>query len=77
MVLLAVLDYLTASRCSNGRPRPRYHHQYLPDVIEYEPDVFPAASCAAWRCCASAISCRHQRHGNQQVLAVAQGQRPG
>ena len=22
--------------------RPRFHHQYLPDIVEYEPDAFSA-----------------------------------
>lgn len=35
--ILAVIEGKTASQVVN---LPRYHHQYLPDVIQYEPNTF-------------------------------------
>lgn len=37
--LLAVMEGKTAEQVVN---LPRYHHQYLPDVIQYEPNAFTA-----------------------------------
>lgn len=37
MVLLAVLDFAEGHGPSSWVSLPRFHHQYLPDVIEYEP----------------------------------------
>jgi gamma-glutamyltranspeptidase/glutathione hydrolase len=36
MVLLGTLDYLKGMNAAEIVADPRYHHQYLPDVIEYE-----------------------------------------
>ncbi len=40
MVLLATLDYADGGDPESWVSLPRYHHQYLPDEIEYEPDAF-------------------------------------
>jgi gamma-glutamyltranspeptidase / glutathione hydrolase len=36
MVLLGTLDYLNGMSAAEIAKDPRYHHQYLPDVVEYE-----------------------------------------
>src|SRR5271167_690035 len=36
MVLLGTLDYLNGMSAADIVKDPRYHHQYLPDVVEYE-----------------------------------------
>jgi len=36
MVLLGTLDYLNGMSAAQIVQDPRYHHQYLPDVVEYE-----------------------------------------
>ncbi len=38
MVLLAILDFAEGHGPLSWVSLPRFHHQYLPDVIEYEPD---------------------------------------
>ncbi|MEE9397493.1 MAG: gamma-glutamyltransferase [Methylococcales bacterium] len=40
MVLLSVLDFEEGKKPNDWVRTPRYHHQYLPDVIEYEPGAF-------------------------------------
>ncbi len=47
MVLLGVLEYVAGGSAESIVSLPRYHHQYLPDVIQYEtnglqPDVITA-----------------------------------
>ena len=36
MVLLGTLDYLNGMSAADIVKDPRYHHQYLPDMVEYE-----------------------------------------
>jgi gamma-glutamyltranspeptidase/glutathione hydrolase len=36
MVLLGTLDYLNGMSAADIVKDPRYHHQYLPDVVDYE-----------------------------------------
>ena len=56
----------TASRC---RPAaPRYHHQYLPDVLQYEADAFSAAQLDALRARGHQPRLIERDYGNQQVL---------
>lgn len=40
MVLLGILDYMEGKPVNQWVQTPRYHHQYLPDVIQHEPDTF-------------------------------------
>ncbi|NOX43578.1 MAG: gamma-glutamyltransferase [Gammaproteobacteria bacterium] len=42
MVLLASLDYFAGGTAQSMVALPRYHHQYLPDVIQHEKDSFSA-----------------------------------
>jgi gamma-glutamyltranspeptidase/glutathione hydrolase len=42
MVLLAALDFYQGASAEAMVNRGRFHHQYLPDKIFYEPDVFSA-----------------------------------
>ena len=40
MVLLGILDLEAGHGPASWVARPRFHHQYLPDLIEYEPEAF-------------------------------------
>ena len=47
MVMLGVLDYFDGNDVNSWTALPRYHHQYMPDVLFYEPgalspEVIPA-----------------------------------
>lgn len=46
MVALAVLDYSAGLPLSEWIARPRFHHQYLPELVEYEPGAFAEAEIA-------------------------------
>ena len=68
MVLLAILEYLDDQPINRWPAVPRYHHQYLPDVIEYEPDAFTAAQLSELQARGYALKPTTRRYGNQQVL---------
>ena len=40
MVLLGVLEYANGGDAKNIVDTPRFHHQYLPDIVMYENDAF-------------------------------------
>jgi len=40
MVFLGILEHLQGKPVENWVDRPRFHHQYLPDVIQHEPNAF-------------------------------------
>ena len=43
MVFLGALEYLQDKPVDDWVTRSRFHHQYLPDVIQYEPGTISAA----------------------------------
>lgn len=69
-VLLAVLDYLRTPQPDPARivAAPRYHHQFLPDVIEIEPEGFDAAWRAALTEKGHQLRAAGRRWGNLQVV---------
>jgi gamma-glutamyltranspeptidase/glutathione hydrolase len=40
MVLLGILDLAAGNKPDSWVSLPRFHHQYLPDVVQYEPGAF-------------------------------------
>lgn len=68
MVLLAILDYLDGKPVAQWPATPRYHHQYLPDTIEYEPGAFSASQRAGLEMRGHKLTPVSRRYGNQQVL---------
>lgn len=72
MVLLAIVDYVDGGTPTIGRlvGAPRYHHQYLPDRIEYEPGAFPAEWVEALRSRGYTVQEGRRRWGNMQAVFV-------
>lgn len=70
MVLLGILDYVDQPDVDLGRlvGAPRYHHQYLPDRIQIEPEGFSADWIAALQAKGHAVDVGHRRWGNMQVV---------
>lgn len=68
MVLLSMLSFLEGRPVSDWPATPRYHHQYLPDVIEHEPDTFDDAQKAALRARGYTLKDLQRSYGNQQVV---------
>jgi gamma-glutamyltranspeptidase/glutathione hydrolase len=72
MVLLAIVDYVDGGTPTIGRlvSVPRYHHQYLPDRIEYEPGAFSAEWVEALRGRGYTVQEGRRRWGNMQAVFV-------
>ncbi|UTW06177.1 gamma-glutamyltransferase [Pseudomonas benzenivorans] len=68
MVLLAILEYLDGQPIARWPSVPRYHHQFLPDLIEHEPDAFSPAQMAALEARGHQLKSVNRKYGNQQVL---------
>ncbi|MDB5979421.1 MAG: ggt 1 [Pseudomonas sp.] len=68
MVLLSMLQYLDGQPIATWPAVPRYHHQYLPDVVEYEPGAFTPAQLADLQARGYSVKDTQRPYGNQQVL---------
>lgn len=68
MVLLAMLQYLDGRAVQNWVSAPRYHNQYLPDVLEHEPRTFTDAQKADLTARGYTLKDVGRSYGNQQVL---------
>ncbi|MCU1718460.1 gamma-glutamyltransferase [Pseudomonas sp. 5P_3.1_Bac2] len=68
MVLLAMLEYLDGQPIERWPNAKRYHHQYLPDVLEYEPDAFSQSQLSALQGMGYKLKSTDRPYGNQQVL---------
>lgn len=70
MVLLATLEHLRAPQVDLQRlvAMPRYHHQFWPDRIEYEPDGFSAQWRAALQTKGHVLQQGTRKWGNMQVV---------
>ena len=72
MVLLGILDYLYQPEPDLARLTglPRYHHQYLPDRIQYEPEGFDEAWVASLKAKGHVVEAGKRRWGNMQAVFV-------
>jgi len=69
-VLLAVLDFAAGRPLATWVARPRFHHQYLPDRIEYEPFALTPNEQAGLRRRGHALTRLTRRYGNMQAIFV-------
>ena len=72
MVLLGILDYVDRPDRDIERvvSAPRYHHQYLPDRIEYEPGAFPKEWVDALQAKGHVVQEGRRRWGNMEAVFV-------
>jgi len=72
MVLLSILDYVDGGAPNIERlvSAPRYHHQFLPDGIEYEPGAFLPAWIDALQARGHSLKEGRRRWGNMQAVYV-------
>ena len=70
MMLLGILDYVDGGRPDIERlvSAPRYHHQFRPDAIEYEPGAFPPAWIEALKAMGHTLREGRRRWGNMQAV---------
>jgi len=68
MVLLSTLEFAAGRGAGAMAARPRFHHQYLPDHIEHEPDALPAEERARLEAMGHAFKDVGRRYGDMQVV---------
>lgn len=68
MVLLSVMAFLDGRPVATWPAVPRYHHQYLPDVVEHEPGAFSAEQQRELQARGYTLKDVGRAYGNQQVL---------
>jgi gamma-glutamyltranspeptidase/glutathione hydrolase len=68
MVILGTLNYLDGMSAEQVVAYPRYHHQYLPDVVEYEKGAFTDSEIARLQAMGHKLEEEGHRWGNMQVV---------
>jgi gamma-glutamyltranspeptidase/glutathione hydrolase len=68
MVLLGTLDYLDGMSANDVVKDPRYHHQYLPDVVDYEKNAFTDAEKASLQAMGHTLKEGSRLWGNMEVI---------
>ena len=67
MVLLAVLDFANGKDAASWVAQGRFHHQYLPDEVEYEPGVLSEQDIAGLLRLGHHVRGLPGRYGNMQA----------
>lgn len=67
MVLLAVLDFAESHDPASWVRVPRFHHQYLPDLLYYEPDAMNEIEIAALKAKGHRLHAEPKRYGDMQA----------
>jgi len=71
MVLLASLSFmLDESPEADWVNAPRFHHQFLPDVVQYEPGAFTDEIAADLKRRGHKFKSLHRRYGNMQAIML-------
>ena len=68
MVLLGTLEFLDGADAQDIVAAPRYHHQFLPDQILYEPDAFDQDTKLELQLRGHHLTESTRRYGNMQVV---------
>jgi gamma-glutamyltranspeptidase/glutathione hydrolase len=68
MVLLATLDFIDGHSASEIVAAPRFHHQYLPDVVRYEGGAFSDEELKALTAQGDTLQATSFRWGNFQAV---------
>ncbi|MGA2343814.1 MAG: gamma-glutamyltransferase, partial [Steroidobacteraceae bacterium] len=68
MVILGTLDYLDGMSAQDIVKDPRYHHQYLPDVVEYEKGALTDQEIARLQGMGHKLEQSSRMWGNMEVI---------
>jgi gamma-glutamyltranspeptidase/glutathione hydrolase len=68
MVLLGTLNYLDGMNAANIVKYPHYHHQYLPDEVDYEQDALSDAEIKELQAMGHTLKVSGRQWGNMQVI---------
>jgi gamma-glutamyltranspeptidase/glutathione hydrolase len=77
MVLQGLLAVTEGAPVTDWVTRPRIHHQFLPDRIQFEPDALSAADQAALATKGHRLDPLHQPFGNMQTIFMGPRARAG
>ena len=70
MVMLGMLEHLQDKPVESWVDKKRFHHQYLPDVIQHEPDTFSPAVKAALIEKGHVLKDVGRQYGNMQAILL-------
>ena len=70
MVLLGILDFYENKTANEIVDAGRFHHQYLPDVISYEPEVFDDDMLSALESLGHKTKSLDDDYGNMQIIVL-------
>lgn len=68
MVMLGMLEHFDQQPVGDWVGRSRFHHQYLPDVIQHEPNTFSAAEINALESKGHKLKNIGREYGNMQAI---------
>jgi gamma-glutamyltranspeptidase/glutathione hydrolase len=68
MVLLGTLNYLDGMNAAEVVKYPHYHHQYLPDEVDYEPGALTDGEIQALQARGHTLKVSGRQWGNMQVI---------
>jgi gamma-glutamyltranspeptidase / glutathione hydrolase len=68
MVLLGTLNYLDGMNAADIVKYPHYHHQYLPDEVDYESDALSDAEIKELQAMGHTLKLGNRKWGNMQVI---------
>ncbi|QIZ85702.1 gamma-glutamyltransferase [Bermanella marisrubri] len=68
MVFLGMLEYVRGNPVEDWVSRPRFHHQYLPDVIQYEKDSLTLVEIASLKMKGHELKEIQRQYGNMQAI---------
>jgi gamma-glutamyltranspeptidase / glutathione hydrolase len=70
MVLLGVLDFAEGNSPKSWVSLPRYHHQYLPDQVQYELGGLSYSEQVALKAIGHTMKEKNRRYGNMQAIML-------
>ncbi|WP_148864443.1 gamma-glutamyltransferase [Marinobacter fonticola] len=68
MVYLGLLDVMDGRSAEQTVAEPRFHHQYLPDAIQHEPDTFTPQQQAELEAMGHSLKDVGRQYGNMQLI---------
>jgi gamma-glutamyltranspeptidase/glutathione hydrolase len=68
MVLLGILDLAVGNKPDSWVSLPRFHHQYLPDAVQYEPGAFDADMTRSLTTLGHRLKPLDSTYGNMQAI---------
>ncbi len=71
MVLLGALEFAAGKDPAEWVSVPRFHHQYLPDAIQFEPEAFNAKDQMALQALGHRLKPLEKAYGNMHAILVS------